>query len=84
MEPWVVKVREISGQRVDWHYFGGRAVVKFIGDADEVRRAIELEAPRLIDLYREELVECDMASYVGSGRQIAQNNLGPDIIDARE
>lgn len=79
MEPWVVKVREISGQRVDWHYVGGRAVMKFIGDPAAVQRAIVEATPRLIELHREEL-----AAYresLRTRRQIAQNCLGPDIYD---
>jgi len=40
MEEWVKKVAARSGQRVDWHFFGGRAVVKALGDLDKVRSAI--------------------------------------------
>lgn len=38
-EAWVEKLRERSGQRVDWHYVAGRAIVKALGDADAVIRA---------------------------------------------
>jgi hypothetical protein len=31
-EEWVRKVAVLSGQRVDWHYFGGRAHVMFLGN----------------------------------------------------
>lgn len=31
-EPWVRKVAGLSGQRVDWHYAGGRAIVLCLGD----------------------------------------------------
>jgi hypothetical protein len=31
-EEWVQAVAAASGQRVDWHYNGGRAVVKVLGD----------------------------------------------------
>lgn len=40
MERWVVKVREASGQEVDWSFVGGRAVVRYIGDRDKVIDAI--------------------------------------------
>jgi len=29
-----------TGQRVDWHYVAGRGVVKVVGDAELVRRAL--------------------------------------------
>jgi hypothetical protein len=31
-EAWVQKVAKLSGQRVDWHYSGGRANVLVLGD----------------------------------------------------
>lgn len=40
MEPWIRNVRARSGQPVDWHWIGGRAVVKAMGDLDKVREAI--------------------------------------------
>ncbi len=40
MERWVRSVAEDSGQRVDWHFVGGRAVVKALGDLDAVRASI--------------------------------------------
>lgn len=40
MEGWVKKVADRSGQRVDWHFVGGRAVVKAIGDIEAVKAAI--------------------------------------------
>jgi hypothetical protein len=41
LEEWILKVRETSGQRVDWHFVAGRAVVKAIGDLAKVRAAME-------------------------------------------
>jgi len=32
-----------SGQRIDWHYFGGRAVVKALGDLDKARDYLKLK-----------------------------------------
>jgi hypothetical protein len=73
MEPWVVRVRERSEQRVDWHYFGGRAIVKFIGDPEAVLRAISEETQSLIDLVlTESLVEYNMLDHYQAGAQIAQ------------
>lgn len=46
-EAWVRKVAEESGQRVDWSYFAGYAGVKFIGDEQRVRSAVEKLRPLL-------------------------------------
>lgn len=40
MERWVRRVAERSGQRVDWHFHGGRAVVLVLGDVDKAKAAI--------------------------------------------
>ena len=40
MEGWVRQVAERSGQRVDWHFYGGRAVVLALGHLPDVVRAI--------------------------------------------
>jgi hypothetical protein len=40
-EEWVRKVAQKSGQRVDWHYSGGRANVLYIGDYDRVLAAVK-------------------------------------------
>ena len=47
MERWVKQVSERSEQRVDWHWFGGRAVVKALGDLRLVHAAIN----DLIEIY---------------------------------
>jgi hypothetical protein len=39
-EEWVKRIREDSGQRVDWHYSGGIAHVLYIGDPYKVTAAI--------------------------------------------
>jgi hypothetical protein len=41
MEGWVKQVAERSGQRVDWHFVGGRAIVKALGDIPKVEQAIQ-------------------------------------------
>lgn len=40
IESYVKSISEKTGQRMDWHYSGGRAVVKVLGDVDIVRTAI--------------------------------------------
>lgn len=40
MDQWVKSVAEESNQKVDWHFAGGRAVVKALGDLHKVRAAI--------------------------------------------
>jgi hypothetical protein len=51
LDPWVKEIAKESGQRVDWHYVGGRACVLVIGDAARVRTAIEAAWTRLVDAY---------------------------------
>lgn len=46
-EPWVRKVAAESGQRVDWHYMAGRATVRYLGDRERVRSAVERLKPEL-------------------------------------
>lgn len=52
MEGWVAKVRELSGQKVDWHFAGGRALILFIGDEQKVMDAITQLLPEHDELYR--------------------------------
>ncbi len=44
---WVAEVANRSGQRVDWHYVGGRVRVIYIGDAKAVEDAAEALLPTL-------------------------------------
>lgn len=53
MEGWVQSVARHSGQRADWFFCGGRAVVKAIGDLERVRESIEILKPEH-DRLREE------------------------------
>lgn len=41
MEAWVQEVAKESGQRVDWHFVGGRATVKALGDLEKVQHALD-------------------------------------------
>lgn len=52
MEGWVKKVAERSGQRVDWHFAGGRAVVLALGDTAKVKSAIQELMPEHDQLYK--------------------------------
>lgn len=52
MEGWVKQVAAKSGQPVDWHFFGGRAIVKTTGSVDAVRAAIEALLPEHDALFK--------------------------------
>ena len=52
MEGWVKKVAELSGQRVDWHFLGGRARVLALGDIEKVNSAIKKLMPEHDRLYK--------------------------------
>ena len=41
IEEFVISVRKDSGQRVDWHYMGGRAVIKYLGDKNKVIESLK-------------------------------------------
>lgn len=41
MERWVKLIAKESGQKVDWHFCGGRAVVLALGDTDRVKSTID-------------------------------------------
>jgi hypothetical protein len=47
MEQWVKKVANKSGQRVDWHFIGGWANVKALGDIEKVKQAARKLAKEL-------------------------------------
>ncbi len=40
IERWVQNIARVSGQPVDWHFSGGRVLVKALGDLGAVRNAI--------------------------------------------
>ena len=70
IEEWVKKVAEKSGQKVDWHYVGGRAVVKALGDLKAVDDAIYTQG--MIDQ-----LECaPMYGYNPGGRNHWSTNEG--------
>jgi hypothetical protein len=53
-EEWVKSIAAESGQRVDWHRAGGRAVIRFIGDRDKVLAAIGKLEPELRKVVKKE------------------------------
>jgi len=52
MEGWVKKVAELSGQRVDWHFAGGIAVVLALGDITKAKNAIQELMPEHDRIYK--------------------------------
>lgn len=52
-EEWVKKLANISGQRVDWHYVGGYACVRYLGDYSKVREALTILEPDLVKIKAE-------------------------------
>ena len=50
IEAWVKKLSELSGVRTDWSFFGGRAIVSYLGseaDARALARAADATRPAL-------------------------------------
>lgn len=76
MEEWVVGVREASNQRVDWHYVGGRVVVRFLGDRARVETAIRQAASDLIERKRRRLQEYNLVEYTRPGCIVAMGRNG--------
>lgn len=61
LERFVKSVAMSTGQRVDWHFYGGRAIVKAIGDCEKVRDSIRARAPDVTAL-QVETGGCDYVS----------------------
>lgn len=47
IERWVKALAEKTGQRIDWHFVGGRARVLALGDVNAAREAFEAAIPEL-------------------------------------
>lgn len=45
IERWVQRIAKTSGQRVDWHFAGGRVMVLALGDLDRTKAAIREHMP---------------------------------------
>lgn len=50
-ETFVKMIREISVQKVDWAFYGGRIVIKAIGDCDKVAKAMKQLMPLMAIIY---------------------------------
>ncbi len=51
IEEWILKIRERTGQSVDWHFVAGRAVIKTLGNIELVKKALRESAEELVDAY---------------------------------
>ncbi len=75
LEPWVQKVAALSGQRVDWHFAGGRAIVLALGDLAKVRAALIELLPEHDALWRaavgDMMSEEQVTRYLASMREYA-------------
>jgi hypothetical protein len=70
-EGWLAKVRERCGQKIDWHYAGGRIRVLAMGDLEKVSEALEFFHAEHDQLYKDKLrkdgflSEDDVLNYYG-------------------
>ena len=73
IERWVQRIAALSGQPVDWHFSGGRAIVLACGDVDAARRALVALLPEHDRLFREasSMHEDDATAYLASMRTYA-------------
>ena len=55
IEALVRKLADISGQKVDWRFTNGKAVVLVIGDVEKVKKAFEKIKPEHDRLYQKAL-----------------------------
>lgn len=46
----IVNEANLSGIIMDWHYFGGRAVVRTLGNVDKAKLALNKAIPRMMSL----------------------------------
>lgn len=47
IEEWVKEVASHSGEKVDWHYSGGKANILGLGDLEKIRNTIKEMLPAL-------------------------------------
>lgn len=94
LEPWVQKIAKLSGQSVDWHFAGGRAIVLALGDIDKVRAALVELLPEHDALWRAAarvgaddqfaMREEDAARYLASMREYSQIGIAATGLEERE
>ncbi len=73
MEGWVIKIRERSGQRVDWCFSCGRAGVFALGDLDKVRAALAALMPEHDRLLNDALRKYGFRVVDGRYERLEQN-----------
>ena len=68
IERWVQKINTSAGegQRVDWHFAGGRVMVLALGDLSRVRAAIREHMPEHDAMYRADCAQFLSAEHVAS------------------
>jgi hypothetical protein len=52
VEALIVRVREETSVRVDWHFVGGRAFIRVLGD-DEAKERVRKELRRMMPVFQE-------------------------------
>jgi hypothetical protein len=53
---WVEEVRKITGNElIDWHFVGGRAVVRCVGDVEKAREVVGQLLPQLREFAAQKL-----------------------------
>ena len=60
---WVQKIERLSQQPVDWHYVGGRAAIRALGNLEAVRAAIRREMPSHDALFNAEMEKLGLQGY---------------------
>jgi hypothetical protein len=63
MEAWICKVREDCGERIDWHQFGGRPVVKALGNLHRVRKALIMNRKMHDEGYKKAILELQVLDW---------------------
>lgn len=46
IESLVAEANRVTDHKMDWHHFGGRAIVKTLGDVDEAHKALKNAYPQ--------------------------------------
>lgn len=57
MEEWVKIIAEQSGQPVDWHFYGGRAIVLALNNVELVKETILKNKKMYNDFFKEAILE---------------------------
>lgn len=73
IETWVQKIASDSKQKVDWYYFGGRAVVLALGNIKKVQDAILANKEMHDKFYKKTILKL--------GSKFCEDELDQRIID---